>query len=173
MTSEPQSVLKSPELFHVGFLVADIEAARSQFEAALGIGFHPATEVDLMVETMHHPDPHPYRSKLCYSTTGPVYVELVQADDSDYKSLSQGERIHHLGYWVEDVDAWRDRQSQEGLRDEVIVRYEGSDRIRQWFTDPVSMHGVRAEYFDDAWRPDFEAWMADWSRGASTLGRST
>src|SRR5699024_3401457 len=111
-------------------------------------------------------------SKLCYSVQGPVFVELVEADHSDYKSLSQGERIHHLGYWVDDVAALRERQKDEGLRDEVIVRYQGSDRIRQWFTDPVSMHGVRAEYFDSDWRPEFEAWMADWTKGASTVGGS-
>lgn len=172
MTSDPAPALEAPELFHVGFLVADIEKAKARFEQTLGIEFHPATEVDLLVETMHRRHPHPYTSRICYSVQGPPYTELVEADESDYKSLSQGERIHHLGYWVKDVHGHREQQAAAGLRDEVIVRYPGSEEIRQWFTDPVSMHGVRAEYFDAKWRPEFEAWMADWERGASTAGET-
>lgn len=169
MHSEPAGPRQRPELFHVGFLVADIEKSKAHFEEVLGIEFHPVAEVDLMVETMHHPDPHPYTSRICYSIQGPPYTELVEADASDYKSLSQGERIHHLGYWVADVAAQREIQAAAGLRDEVLIRYSDSDAIRQWFTDPVGLHGVRAEYFDLAWRPQFEQWMADWSTGASTI----
>lgn len=161
--------LAPPELFHVGFLVVDIEAARKRFESLLGVTFHDPLDVDLVVETMVHPEPHPYTSRLCYSTKGPIYTELVEADGSDYKSISQGERIHHLGYWVDDVEAQRDRQSRMGVRDEVVVRYSESRRIRQWFADPLRFHGVRAEYFDAAWRPTFNEWMRNWGSGVATV----
>lgn len=173
MTSKPATHPdgdQPPELFHVGLLVANIATAKGRLESVLGLQFHDPVDIDLLVETMLNSEPHSYTSRLCYSTAGPIYTELVQADGSDYKSISQGERIHHLGYWVFDVKAQRARQRAAGVRDEVVIRYPGSRRIRQWFTDPLTLNGIRAEYFDAAWRPSFETWMAEWDPHTASTG---
>ena len=150
-------------LFHVGFLVADIEEAIKRFEAVLGVTFHAPSLQHLEVEMMHAPEPHRYDSLLTYSREGPPYFELMQADGSEYKGLHQGERIHHVGLWVSDVAEQMARNQANGLREEVTIHYPGTDRIRQWFTDPVTLHGVRLEFFDDAWAADFKTWVeSDW-----------
>lgn len=148
---------RAPELFHVAYLVADIDVAADRFAHLLGIEFRPVAEMDLQVRTALHPERHDYRSTIRYSLNGTVWTELVQAAGADHQSLSQGERIHHTGYWVDDVDALRRRQRAAGIRDEVVVYHPGSERIRQWFTHPLDLHGARIEFFDRDWRPEFEA----------------
>jgi hypothetical protein len=152
------------QAFHIGFLVADLDRAMDRFASILGVTFRPPATMDLTVSTMHRPAPHGYQSRITYSVEGPPYFELVEADGSDYKGLHQGERIHHIGLWVPDVAQQRQTNADAGLRDEVSIYYprdhDDEDlRVRQWFNDPVTFHGVRLEFFDREWEPDFTQWL--------------
>src|SRR5215469_12998063 len=74
--------------FHVGILVRDVEAARADFSAKLGLEFEPAHSQQLATgET----------TRFCYSLQGPPYLELVEMTGSGSWSPQQPEGFHHIG----------------------------------------------------------------------------
>ena len=74
--------------FHVGILVRDVEAARADFTARLGLEFEPVHSQQIATgET----------TRFCYSLQGPPYLELVEMTGTGSWSPDQPEGFHHLG----------------------------------------------------------------------------
>jgi catechol 2,3-dioxygenase-like lactoylglutathione lyase family enzyme len=140
--------------FHVGILVRDIEAARADFCAFLGVEFEPVSSVQVATgET----------TRFCYSLQGPPYLELMEMTGTGSWSPEQGEGVHHLGLSDPSVPG---RCAAFGNRTELISAAEdGTPRVV--FTRPEALHGVRLEYFD----AKLAAWMTEHlrSRAAASL----
>src|SRR5216683_5744005 len=74
--------------FHVGILVRDVEAARADFTARLGVEFEPVHRQKVATgET----------TRFCYSLQGPPYLELVEMTGTGSWSPEQPEGFHHIG----------------------------------------------------------------------------
>ena len=74
--------------FHVGILVRDVEAARADFTAQLGVEFEPVHSHKIATgET----------TRFCYSLQGPPYLELVEMTGTGSWSPEQPEGFHHIG----------------------------------------------------------------------------
>ena len=74
--------------FHVGILVRDVEAARADFTAKLGVEFEPVHSQRIATgET----------TRFCYSLQGPPYLELVEMTGTGSWSPEQPEGFHHIG----------------------------------------------------------------------------
>jgi catechol 2,3-dioxygenase-like lactoylglutathione lyase family enzyme len=123
--------------FHVGILVRDVEAARADFTAKLGVDFEPVHSQKIATgET----------TRFCYSLQGPPYLELVEMTGTGSWSPEQPEGFHHIGVSAPGVPA---RCAAFGGRVEVIAPGDdGSPRVA--LTAPEVLHGVRVEYFDAA-----------------------
>lgn len=121
--------------FHVGILVRDVEAARADFTARLGVEFEPVHSQKVATgET----------TRFCYSLAGPPYLELVEMTGTGSWSPEQPEGFHHIGVADPSVDA---RSAVFGGRVDVIAPGDdGSPRVM--LTHPEALHGVRVEYFD-------------------------
>lgn len=121
--------------FHVGILVRDVEAARADFTARLGVEFEPVHSQKVATgETI----------RFCYSLAGPPYLELVEMTGTGSWSPEQPEGFHHIGVADPSVDA---RCAVFGGRVDVIAPGDdGSPRVM--LTHPEALHGVRVEYFD-------------------------
>jgi catechol 2,3-dioxygenase-like lactoylglutathione lyase family enzyme len=121
--------------FHVGILVRDIEAARADFTAKLGVEFEPVHS---------HPIATGETTRSCYSLQGPPYLELVEMTGTGSWSPDQPEGFHHIG--VSDLSV-PNRCTAFGGRVDVIAPGEnGSPRVA--LTPPEALHGIRVEYFD-------------------------
>ena len=82
--------------FHVGILVRDVEAARADFTARLGVEFEPVHSQQIATgET----------TRFCYSLQGPPYLELVEMTGTGSWSPDQPEGFHHIGLSDPDVPA--------------------------------------------------------------------
>jgi catechol 2,3-dioxygenase-like lactoylglutathione lyase family enzyme len=121
--------------FHIGILVKDVEAARADFTARLGVQFEPVHSQQIATgET----------SRFCYSLQGPPYLELVEMSGTGSWSPDQPEGFHHLGLSDPDLPA---RCAAFGPGVELIAPGpDGSPLVA--LTPPEALHGVRVEYFD-------------------------
>jgi catechol 2,3-dioxygenase-like lactoylglutathione lyase family enzyme len=125
----------SEPFFHVGILVRDVEAARADFTAKLGVEFEPVHSQQIATgET----------TRFCYSLQGPPYLELVEMTGTGSWSAEQPEGFHHIGISDPSVPA---RCAAFGDQFDLIAPAgDGAPQVA--LTRPEALHGVRVEYFD-------------------------
>jgi catechol 2,3-dioxygenase-like lactoylglutathione lyase family enzyme len=126
----------SEPFFHIGILVRDVEAARADFTARLGVDFEPVHSQQIATgET----------TRFCYSFQGPPYIELCEMTGTGSWSPDQPEGFHHIGVADPDVAA---RCALFG--NEVDLIAPGDNGVpRVVLTRQETLHGVRVEYFDE------------------------
>ena len=132
--------------FHVGILVRDIEAARADFTATLGLHFEPVHSQQIATgET----------TRFCYSLQGPPYLELTEMTGTGSWSPELPEGFHHIGLSDPSLPA---RCAAFGDRVDVIAPGDnGSPRVV--LTPAEALHGVRVEYFDAAVAAQFLGYL--------------
>ena len=117
MTKKKELTLLSLE--HIGIVVRDLKKAIEYYSTVFGIG--PFTSMDAI------PIPKKLRVKgksfdmklnVAVAQMGPVQIELLEpAGDGPHKWFldSKGEGLHHLGFIVDNYDAWIDYAKQQGI----------------------------------------------------------
>jgi catechol 2,3-dioxygenase-like lactoylglutathione lyase family enzyme len=147
--------VKHTDLFHVGLLVMDIDAAIERFTEVLGLTFNPPTmvAVDLGNEG-------PLELPVSYSQEGPPHIELIEMTGDGVFSSAQGEGFHHIGLYVPDMaESLASREQPMGVAIDDTFLTE-SKTMQTWYSAPESVHGVRLEFVDKARRPIIERWIA-------------
>ena len=106
---------------HVGVLIRDLDRAMEHYTNDLGIGpwavytLSPDSVRGMTVQGKEQG----YVYKLALCNVGPVLYELmesVQGPNIYEEFLSEhGEGVHHLGYFVEDIDAEISRMDSRGF----------------------------------------------------------
>jgi hypothetical protein len=104
--------LRHEDLWHTGIVVDDLEAAKDELGAQLGLSwFEGGGEVQLRtdegVRAVH--------TAYALSKQGSHHVELCQSIDGTFWTATPPGHAHHLGYWVADVAAASASLSQQGL----------------------------------------------------------
>jgi catechol 2,3-dioxygenase-like lactoylglutathione lyase family enzyme len=147
--AEKRAAVHAPyaPFFHVGILVRDVEAARADFTAMLGLEFEPVHSQAIATgET----------TRFCYSLPGPPYLELVEMTGAGSWSWEQPEGFHHIGVSDPGVPA---RCAAFGLGVELIAPgADGSPLVA--LTPPQALHGVRVEYFNAAVATQFLGYLS-------------
>lgn len=148
------------EAFHVGVRVADLDAAMHQLGTALGVTWaEPRARADQPVWT-------PGRGlervplRFCYSVEGPMHIELVEGSGGSVWDAGDAPGTHHVGVWVDDVDAEAGRLvslgwSLEACRSDPDA--EGTHGIFAYLQPPS---GLLVEVVSRDIQPYFEAWWA-------------
>ena len=145
-----------PDLFKTGLLVTDLERAMTDLSTWLGVEWTPIQESPLTLRTAEG-DQHT-NLRFVYSTTGPLYLELLQAQSSGYYEASEGPHLHHVGRWVDDLAAASRELEAAGLPLEAA----GVDEAGNYpaiFCFHKGDHGTRIELVPAANRETFEAWL--------------
>jgi catechol 2,3-dioxygenase-like lactoylglutathione lyase family enzyme len=138
--------------FHVGILVRDVEAARADFTARLGVQFEAVHSQQIATgET----------TRFCYSLQGPPYLELVEMTGTGSWSAQQPEGFHHIGLSDPGV-AGRCAAFGDGV-DLIAPGKDGSPLVV--LTPPEALHGVRVEYFDAAVAAQFLGYLGSRTAG--------
>jgi hypothetical protein len=129
--------------FQVGFVVPDLEAAMEELGAALGVEMIGPQERDLGKGLV---------LRIAFARTPAPYLELIEGPPGSIWDSTGGARIHHLGYWSEDMDADSARLEAAGMAREIdlgFARYHG----------PGSATGARVELISTEHREAFyERW---------------
>jgi catechol 2,3-dioxygenase-like lactoylglutathione lyase family enzyme len=135
------------ELFHVGIVVPDIEAAVTHFSDLLGISWGPIIEMDNPYTTAAGEAVLLKGHKLCYSTTGP-HLELIQEHPGSPWECNEHSNLHHIGFYSDSLEATSNKLTAARCPLEIVCRDPESNTAAWWYhRDPL---GVRIEFIEQS-----------------------
>jgi hypothetical protein len=92
------------EMFHVGIVVQDVQAARARLSELLGVAWGPV--IDTAALELRDVEGHDIvmPNRICYSTA-PPYLELVQEVPGSPWVCNEHSNLHHIGFFSTAVTA--------------------------------------------------------------------
>jgi catechol 2,3-dioxygenase-like lactoylglutathione lyase family enzyme len=133
------------ELFHVGIVVPDIEAAAQRFTDLLGIEWGPIIEMENSFRRASGEDVTLPGFKLCYSVSGP-HLELIKEEPGTPWVCNEHSNLHHIGFYSDTVAHSSDQLTAARCPLEITGHDPDSDATMWWYhRDPL---GVRIEFID-------------------------
>jgi catechol 2,3-dioxygenase-like lactoylglutathione lyase family enzyme len=140
------------DMYHTGLVVPDVEAAAERLSLAAGYEWTKPIEATLSVTTADSDIEVPFA--FVYSIQAP-HLELIQEVPGSIWTAAPGNAAHHLGYWVDDLDAAATELEAAGY--ELEARPAG-DRLSQ-FAYYLDSSGARIEIVDRALFPDWAGFL--------------
>lgn len=151
--------MSAPILYHIGLIVADLEAAAAEFSALLGLEWAVPRERQLRVKTPDGDADVGFRFTYSRAADGAPMIELVQGWPDTPWWVAEGEPavLHHIGFWSDDLAADAGRLEEAGARIEMqLVNRDGTPRL---FTYQRLRSGPLIELVDVAHKPGTLAWI--------------
>lgn len=146
------------EAYHVGFVVADLDATTTEFEDLLGVRWAAQQERDMAVRTPDGPVQATFRFTYSTHTTGPALIELIEGQRGTPWDPGDGAfAFHHVGFWADDLAGASARLDEVGAPLEATT---GPGPDAAGFAYHQTAHGPRIELVDAMRRPTFLHWLA-------------
>ena len=100
-------------VWHVAFAVPDIEVGMRDLSDAFGVAWRPVhrSEVTLLDE---HGSSHDVSCTFTFSVGAPFAFEMWEAIPGTPLAAPEHSILHHIGYWVDDLDAETSRLESHG-----------------------------------------------------------
>jgi hypothetical protein len=154
---ESRAMLK---LYHTGIIVDSLEKAMDTMGDALGLLWAPPRTSTV---PMQCPDGILDREvRFTYSLQGPHYIELLeQINPAPYLSLTGGRRVHHLGYFTDDLAAASDELEARGFRKELSGVDDNGDVARATFHYNEESPGMWIELVSHEIAAEIGDWIAE------------
>lgn len=145
------------QLFHVGLLVPDIDAAMAELSETQGVTWASVRDwpMRIWLPARGYVD---VELKLTFSQQGPCRLELIQGSPGTHVDPAAGFGAHHLGYWVDDPQAETERLLAQG--GELVASAASPDEGYGRFTYVRWPNGMLVEPVAIANKERFEAWWA-------------
>ncbi len=142
------------EMYHLGVVVADLDATMEDFSAQFGLSWAPLQHRHLTVR--HLGRLVRTRLRLTYSVQGPPHVELIEAAVGT--PWQPPGSMHHVGFWAEDLEGAAEMLRTDGLTLETTFDTPTGELLGfGYFMGPS---GLRIEIVDADRRPGFDAWLS-------------
>jgi len=144
------------EMYHVGIVVPDLDAARDRLSRVLGVVWGPV--VDTAALELRDADGRDLvlPNRMCYSTS-PPYLELVQEVPGTPWVCNAYSNLHHIGFFSSAVTADAEGVARAGCPLEIAGRAGAlAPAGFTYHRDPL---GVRIELVDEVMRPVMEQWL--------------
>jgi hypothetical protein len=147
------------DLYHTGVVVADLDAAASEFEDLLGVRWGLPKRESLRLWTPDGMITAPFRYTYSRSAHGAPLIELIEAGPGTPWWPGEGvrARLHHLGFWAEPLSGTAARLEASGAQVEVAVRDSGGRPAV--FAYQKLVHGPLVELVDGRLRPEVQRWL--------------
>ena len=91
----------SHEVFHVGHLVADIDAAMAELGPGLGLRWTPVVSREDQPLWTPQDGQRSVPLKFCYSMEGPQRLELIEGPEGTPWFHGDPRYLHHAGVWAD------------------------------------------------------------------------
>jgi Glyoxalase/Bleomycin resistance protein/Dioxygenase superfamily len=91
-----------PPLYHVGIVVPDLDAARTQLSQQLGVGWGPVFHLDTADYRDGEGEDLGLPTTICYSVDEPR-LELIQEVPGSVWVCNEHSNLHHIGFWSDDL----------------------------------------------------------------------
>lgn len=167
--------LKMPRVGQIGIVVRDMDGAIEYFKKVLGLGPWAVLEGE-PAWCVERGERVTYHGRMALAKAGAVQLELIQITEgrSLYSdTLGEGEGLHHLGFFVRDLDE-RVRAAREAgveVLQHGLLKKLGMT-IEYAYLDTTATGGVITEYIKPSmlgipfplnWGPvaRLSAWLAD------------
>ena len=141
------------EMFHVGVVVPEIEAARARLTDLLDITWGPIVDTPALEVRDGSGRDLVVPNRLCYSTA-PPYIELVQEQPGTTWVCNPYSNIHHIGFFSSAVAA--DSGGLTRVQCPLELAGRGEPPGFAYHRDRL---GVRLELVDAAMREMMEGWL--------------
>jgi hypothetical protein len=149
-------MLPAGRLFHWGYAVPDLDVAMARFGEIFGVDWTPVARREMRV-VAHGGEPQDLDFRICYSSTGPPHIELIEGPVGSIWDPTDEPRFHHVGLWAEDLDADSARLVDMGYP--MVAHAIGDDGGLARFTYHENPYGPFIELVDPSTRIPFEKWM--------------
>jgi catechol 2,3-dioxygenase-like lactoylglutathione lyase family enzyme len=137
--------MTATNLYHVGILVTDIEAAKAHFAALLGLTFGE-TRVVALKDVEDHGVVTDVDLPVAYSVEGPPFLELIEAREGGTWGIQHGEGLHHVGVWQDDLAERVAELLAAGHAAECVVRRPDGTMMATYLdVEHPHVHGTRLE----------------------------
>jgi catechol 2,3-dioxygenase-like lactoylglutathione lyase family enzyme len=146
-------MLKPEGWYHTGIVVADLDAALDRLTKQAGYQFCDPMELEFPVRTPAGESMVTLR--FTYSRPPGAQVEVIQQVPGTVYMPEPGSGLHHLGYWVDDVDEASSALEAAGAPLEAAG--PGPDGKLMWAYHRPE-HGPRYELVHSDAKPLLEAW---------------
>lgn len=113
------SPLSAADLYHVGVVVGDLDAAAARLTTVGGYRWTRPLEYTVPIVTATGELDVPFRITF---SVAPVHLELIQEVPGTLWSAVPGRGTHHLGYWVDDVESASEALTEAGFAFEAGPR---------------------------------------------------
>jgi catechol 2,3-dioxygenase-like lactoylglutathione lyase family enzyme len=144
------------EPFHVGVIVADLEAAMADYSRTTGCTWHSIQQRDVTLRVGD--DLVHTHVRFDYSVEGPVQLELIQGLPGTPWDVAVHGGLDHSGHWSDDLVG--DTAAVLALGWEFLYSGTGDDGETAGFCFFMTPSGQRVELLDTSMRPMFERWFA-------------
>ena len=124
--------LTMPPVYQLGYVVGDVEKACEFYQSIYGVGpFTVLDEVD-MGSCLLRGKPTNTKIKVAFAKSDKVELEFIQPLQGEnlYTEFleARGDGIHHLGFTVNDLDAWKREFAAKGFEpvfhgDMVVMQF--------------------------------------------------
>lgn len=147
--------------FHVGYIVADVDAAMAQISDATGVTWHPPQVFSLDINM--NDERLGFDVRFTYSKEGPVQIEVAEGPEGTLWDASMHGGASHTGYWTSALADDIDELVGGGYR--LTYSGAGDEPGPQGFAMLHSPDGLAVELIDEAMLPLFENWYETGSFG--------
>lgn len=142
--------------FHSGYIVRDLSEGMERLTDALGLTWAAVESHDFPVRQDRAEVPYPIR--FTYSVQGPPYVELVEGASGSPWHTTDVLRMHHLGFWSDDVTEDAARLVAAGFP--VVAQGVGASDTTPRFSYNGWSGEVLLELVTSRSRPAMARWLA-------------
>jgi len=149
------AMIDPQRLYHIGVVVPSIEAAIDELGPAFGYTWSSVREAKFDLTTPAGPARG--NARIVFARPGPPWLEVIEAPDDSIWSAARGAALHHLGYWVDDLEQESRHLASLGMQFEIGRRDE-SGRLTG-FAYHLNPHGGRVEIVDERARDGLERWI--------------
>jgi hypothetical protein len=148
------------DLYHVGVVVPDLDAAMADLQRSVGYTFTPVRTLEMMITRAGDDEPSPVSVRTAKTKQGPPWLEFLEGPVGSVWSAQSGNSgLHHLAYWVDDLENERRQLEDSGVAFEVgPVDPEGRPL---GFSYHQTSQGFRIEIVDSRLRGSVERHMAE------------
>jgi hypothetical protein len=147
-------------LYHTGIIVDNLDEAMASWEGALDLKWAPprsSTTPMLCSEGVLGRE-----VRFTYSLQGPHFLELLeQVDPAPYLGLTGGRRVHHLGYYTDDLAAASADLEERGFRRELSGVDQAGGLARAAFHYSPESPGMWIELVSGEIADEIGGWIAD------------
>ncbi len=94
--------LQLPSHYHVGIIVADMQAARARLAASMGVTWGPVMHLDDVEYRDALGSDLALPTTICYSVGDPC-LELIEEVPGTVWVRNEHSNLHHVGFWSDDL----------------------------------------------------------------------